>query len=146
VTAEVEIANAPTALYRLYSHTGNLLYVGVTDHLKTRLAAHAKEKPWWPEVVRKTVTWYPSKPEAEDAEALAIREERPAHNVMEPVPRGAVRKRGRNRHPLVGWHPPAELADWARAQAAQQGRRLSDLLTEALDEYRARHASTVVRE
>jgi hypothetical protein len=138
VTAAIEITDAPTALYRLYSSTGDLLYVGNTDHLKVRLAAHAKEKPWWPEVARKTVEWHPSKREAEDAETQAIHAERPAYNIVEPVPQGGARKHGRNRHPLVGWHPPTELADWARTQAAQQGRRLSDLLTEALEEYRTR--------
>ena len=50
MTAAVEITAAPTALYRLYSSAGDLLYVGNTDHLKLRLAAHAKEKPWWDQV------------------------------------------------------------------------------------------------
>lgn len=139
MTAEVEIGDAPTALYRLYSHAGDLLYVGITDHLKIRLTAHAKEKPWWPEVARKTVAWYPTKREAEDAEARAIRDEHPAHNIAEPVPGTGARLHGRNRYPLVGWHPPAELATWARTRAALEGRRLSALLTEALEEYRGRH-------
>jgi predicted GIY-YIG superfamily endonuclease len=139
MTAEIEIADAPTALYRLYSAAGDLLYVGITDHLKLRLAAHAKDKPWWGQVARKTVTWHPSKDEAAAAEAQAIHEERPAHNAMEPAPDGNSRH-GRNRHALVGWHPPTELADWARTRAKHQGRRLSDILTEALEEYRERHS------
>lgn len=141
MTAEVEISDAPTALYRLYSATGDLLYVGITDHLKVRLAAHAKDKTWWSQVARKTVEWHPGKPEAEAAEAAAIRTEKPAHNIIEPGPVGTGERRRYERHrsPLVGWHPPADLAEWARSHAEQQGKRLSHVLTEALEEYRERH-------
>jgi len=46
---------------------------------------------------------------------------------------------GRNKTPLLGWHPPAELAAWARAEAERRGGRgaLTALLTEALAAYRA---------
>ena len=46
---------------------------------------------------------------------------------------------GRNKNPLLGWHPPAELAAWAREEAERRGGgrgALSDLLTEALAAYR----------
>jgi hypothetical protein len=45
---------------------------------------------------------------------------------------------GKNRYPTVGWHPPAELADWVRAEAKRRGVSLSDILNEALTEKRAR--------
>jgi len=47
---------------------------------------------------------------------------------------------GKNKTPLLGWHPPAELAAWARAEAERRGGKgaLSALLTEALTEKRAR--------
>lgn len=139
MTAEVtEIDDVPTALYRLYPQTGELLYVGITDHLKVRLAAHAKDKAWWPQVTRKTVAWYPTKPEAADAEARAIQEERPVHNIAEPARLGGPTRHGRNKHPLLGWRPPTYLSEWARAEAKRSGRQLSDLLTEALEEYRER--------
>ena len=46
---------------------------------------------------------------------------------------------GRNKVPKLSWHPPAELGEWAREEAARRGGRgaLSHLLTEALDAYRA---------
>jgi predicted GIY-YIG superfamily endonuclease len=143
--AEIEVGLAPTALYRLYSESGELLYVGITDQLKTRFAAHAKDKPRWPEVARKTAAWHASKDEAVKAEARAIAEERPAHNTAAPAVPGPAatppphgQRHGWNRNPLVGWHPPAELSEWARSEASRQGRRLSDLLTDALRDYRFR--------
>ena len=45
---------------------------------------------------------------------------------------------GRNKVPKLSWHPPAELGEWARAEAARRGRRvaLSAMLTDALRLYR----------
>jgi hypothetical protein len=43
---------------------------------------------------------------------------------------------GKNKNPLLGWHPPAELAAWARAEAQRQEIPLSAVLTEALHTYR----------
>ena len=39
-----------------------------------------------------------------------------------------------NQHktPMLGWHPPAELSAWARAEAERRGVALSVILTEAL--------------
>lgn len=44
----------------------------------------------------------------------------------------------RNKTPLVGWHPPAELADWLYRESEQRGGRgaRSAILTEALRDYR----------
>ena len=46
---------------------------------------------------------------------------------------------GKNKTPLLGWHAPAELATWARAEAKRRGIALAAILTEALSDYRARH-------
>lgn len=46
---------------------------------------------------------------------------------------------GKNKNPLLGWHPPAELAAWARAEAARRDVPLSVILTEALEAYRNEH-------
>ncbi len=45
-----------------------------------------------------------------------------------------------NKHktPLLGWHAPAELAAWARAEAQRRGVPLKVVLDEALAEYRER--------
>jgi predicted GIY-YIG superfamily endonuclease len=72
----------PTALYRFFNAAGRLLYVGITDHLKRRFEEHAAEKPWWPEVTRKTVQWYPTRTLAAEAELAAIRAERPLCNIQ----------------------------------------------------------------
>jgi predicted GIY-YIG superfamily endonuclease len=76
-----DIPSGPTALYRCYAEDGSLLYVGVTDDLRGRLGGHERQKPWWPEVARKTVAWYDSRLDGEQAEAAAINDEHPVHNV-----------------------------------------------------------------
>jgi predicted GIY-YIG superfamily endonuclease len=79
--AAVEIEGEPTSVYRLYDATGVLLYVGVSSNLVSRLAAHASEKHWWPQVAKKTVVTYGSRGEALMEEDRAIRTESPVHNV-----------------------------------------------------------------
>lgn len=69
------------AVYRAFAADAILLYVGVADNFGGRWTTHAATKPWWPEAVRLTVDWYPSRPEAEAAEAAAIHAEHPVHNV-----------------------------------------------------------------
>lgn len=41
---------------------------------------------------------------------------------------------------MLGWHPPAELSAWARAEAERRNTPLSVILTEALAEYRMRRS------
>lgn len=36
-----------TIVYRACSPTGDLLYVGITDQLYQRMAAHSASSPWW---------------------------------------------------------------------------------------------------
>jgi hypothetical protein len=43
---------------------------------------------------------------------------------------------GRNKTPLLGWHPPAELSAWVRAEAERRDVKLSVVLNEAIEEYR----------
>jgi len=43
---------------------------------------------------------------------------------------------GKNKTPLLGWHPPAELSAWVRAEAERRGVTLAIILTEALEAYR----------
>ena len=44
-----------------------------------------------------------------------------------------------NQHksPMLGWHPPAELSAWARAEAERRGVPLKVILDEALEAHRA---------
>lgn len=67
-------------LYRLYSRSGELLYVGVTDNCLRRWKEHSKIQPWWSEVHRLTQDWFPDRTSVEAAERRAIQVERPVHN------------------------------------------------------------------
>ncbi len=70
-----------TAVYRFFNAADELLYVGITGDPRARWAQHAAEKAWWPDVVRHTVEWLPSREEALAAKAAAITAEAPLHNV-----------------------------------------------------------------
>ena len=43
---------------------------------------------------------------------------------------------GKNKTPLLGWHPPAELSAWVRAEAKRRDVPLAVVLNEALAAYR----------
>lgn len=70
-----------TALYRLYSAAGDLLYIGVTGNPEARFASHASTKPWWPEVARHEIAWFATRELAELAEDEAILTEHARYNV-----------------------------------------------------------------
>ena len=78
---EAEFTGDETALYRLYDAGDVLLYVGITSSLKVRMTQHVVDKPWWGDVARKTVRWYPVRKEAATAEAAAIKAEKPKYNI-----------------------------------------------------------------
>lgn len=44
---------------------------------------------------------------------------------------------GKNKTPLLGWHPPAELSAWVRAEAQERGVPISVILNEAVNTYAA---------
>ncbi|WDZ87172.1 hypothetical protein [Micromonospora cathayae] len=74
----------PTCLYRFFDRAGRLLYIGITVNPQSRFAAHSDDKPWWPEVdhSRTRLVWFDTRPEAEKVELIAVRDERPLHNVV----------------------------------------------------------------
>ena len=69
-----------TYVYRFYSSPGRLLYVGMTENLGARGAAHRAHSPWFSEVASYTARVYTSRKDAAFAEAAAIRTESPAYN------------------------------------------------------------------
>ncbi len=71
----------PTTLYRLFDADDRLLYVGISLRLPRRIKEHSKDKPWWMDVTRSTFEHFPTRAEAQAAEAHAIIVENPAHNV-----------------------------------------------------------------
>jgi hypothetical protein len=44
---------------------------------------------------------------------------------------------GKNKTPLLGWHPPAELSAWVRAEAQRRGMTVTAILNEAMLAYQA---------
>lgn len=73
--------DGPTSLYRFYDGSGQLLYVGVSNHPIPRYDQHGNEKPWWSEVATSKMEHHSTRDAALTAEAVAIRDERPRHNV-----------------------------------------------------------------
>jgi hypothetical protein len=77
-----ELDTRPHILYRFYDRTGILLYIGITVDLGVRMAAHAKDKDWWPQVDRGAtrIEYFDGRRAALDAEREAIKAEKPLHN------------------------------------------------------------------
>jgi len=69
-------------LYRFFDAAGVLLYVGLTDDLPTRYSRHSVMQPWWGEWATFHVTRYASRAVLEAAEQIAIKLEKPLHNVV----------------------------------------------------------------
>ena len=76
----VQLNYGCVVVYRLFSSTDVLLYVGTTDSPDKRLRGH-RQKPWWRDVAAVTLTEFSTRPEADAAEAHAIWTEDPVHNI-----------------------------------------------------------------
>ena len=74
------LADMETTLYRCWSEAGDLLYVGITSNLTSRLKQHKYGTDWFPQVARVTATAHPDRMSALVAEAQAIETESPLHN------------------------------------------------------------------
>lgn len=75
-----------TALYRHHGADGELLYVGISRNPFTRMDSHTHESSWMPSVKNMSVQWFDTRRAALDAEAIAIQNENPIHNIQRPVP------------------------------------------------------------
>lgn len=75
------IQDEQTALYRLYSASDKLLYVGISKHPKWRMKEHAQGKWWWWQVHRGTIEYFEDRASAAEAELAAIRTEAPIYNL-----------------------------------------------------------------
>lgn len=73
---------AAHVLYRFFSKTGQLLYVGITMNPPERFKAHRQEKAWWGQVAGITCESYDNRSDLMAAERRAIQVERPKHNVV----------------------------------------------------------------
>ena len=75
-----------TALYRHFDAEGGLLYVGISASALARLAQHQQTASWCDLITRVTVEWHGSRQDAMQAERVAIRQEKPQHNIVRPAP------------------------------------------------------------
>lgn len=73
-----------TALYRHFNVLGQLLYVGVSLSVVTRLSQH-RDARWFEDIARIDVKWFPTRREALHAEAVAIWQENPKWNRQRPA-------------------------------------------------------------
>lgn len=57
-----------TALYRLYSTDGRLLYVGISHNPDMRWGQHSVTQPWWSAVDRRELEWHETRAELQEME------------------------------------------------------------------------------
>lgn len=79
-----------TALYRHFDAEGRLLYVGISLSAARRLEQHKSTAQWFSKIVRVEIQWHPSRMDALAAEASAIVNEHPLHNVWRPTQKRAA--------------------------------------------------------
>jgi predicted GIY-YIG superfamily endonuclease len=70
-----------TALYRHFSASGDLLYVGISCKPITRLKQHEHDASWAAQIARVEIEQFADRAAALEAERNAIRAEKPKHNV-----------------------------------------------------------------
>src|SRR5438552_1923722 len=70
-------------VYQFRSET-ELLYVGYTRQLKTRLGQHKRDKPWWPEVTDVRAEEFTTEDEARRREKELWADRRPKYNRKSP--------------------------------------------------------------
>lgn len=71
----------PHCLYRHYNHKNELLYVGVSINVFTRLKHHKYYSQWFDQITKVTIDRYNSRSECLLAERDAILTEDPKHNI-----------------------------------------------------------------
>lgn len=67
-------------VYRAFSKNNDLLYIGVTQNLKSRVSTHKSSKEWWGEVDRIDEESFDDRISAMKAEVVAIKLENPKYN------------------------------------------------------------------
>ncbi|WP_327376219.1 hypothetical protein OG393_21070 [Streptomyces sp. NBC_01216] len=78
-TQQAAKSDRPAAVYRYWSDSGELLYVGSAYDPSERAKTH-KSKEWWASVARRTDEWHDNRQAAYAAETEAIAAESPAAN------------------------------------------------------------------
>ena len=70
-------------VYLLFDQYGHLLYCGITNNLRVRLADHYSSKPWINEVVKVEVERHDTREESKARETQLIKQRGPVWNVAE---------------------------------------------------------------
>lgn len=114
------------AVYRCYSDSGELLYIGESGALGKRLASHA-EKVWFQQVRGITLEWYADELDALNAERRAIHVEHPKYNIQHRDaktlrPASAPRRRSPKGHPDKVAEMLREHPDWDNDRIAARCR------------------------
>lgn len=71
-----------TTLYRAFTSDGALLYIGIARSWPDRWSGHRRSAEFFHDVARLAIEKHPTREAALEAEAKAIRTEKPQHNVM----------------------------------------------------------------
>jgi predicted GIY-YIG superfamily endonuclease len=74
------VESVETALYSYYDAADISLYIGITDDLRRRTLDHVEASSWMAFAARSTITRYPTRVAALDAEKIAIEIEQPLFN------------------------------------------------------------------
>lgn len=69
------------ALYRHFDVEGALLYVGISLRPMVRTKEHVSLSGWAEQIANVTIEYFPTRKEAMEAEARAVLDENPIHNI-----------------------------------------------------------------
>jgi hypothetical protein len=69
------------ALYRHFDAEGTLLYVGISLRPMTRTKEHVTLSGWAEQIANVRIEYFPTRKEAMEAEARAVQDENPLHNI-----------------------------------------------------------------
>ena len=75
-------------LYRHFNDQGELLYVGMSLSTVARLMEHRCNSHWFYDIVNIKIEYFPDMESVLKAETLAIKMEKPLHNIMHNRKRG----------------------------------------------------------
>lgn len=87
-----------TELYRQFSATGELLYVGISNNTIHRFRGHLRYSSWADEVVRIEIQRFATREGALTAETAAILSEKPRYNVKHTPAAKVVHAPGKPTH------------------------------------------------
>lgn len=74
------MSDRKTFVYTLFNGEDELLYVGMSSNLMTRISGHLRSQPWADEIATVGVSSHPSRALAEKVEADLIKEGNPKYN------------------------------------------------------------------